>query len=1204
MHRPVRLPDVDQACRALAHFPKSSDFDTLSPAMARVRLSSLKLTGFKSFPDEVELTFPSDVSAIIGPNGCGKSNVVDAILWVMGEQSPSLLRLKQMGEVVFAGATGRSPAGAAEVALTLQSDDGHWNETEGRLEIRRRVYRSGPSEYRLNGKNARLKDVLDELLTVGLGTRDYSIIEQGRVGQVLSARPTDRRVLIEEAAGTTRYKRRRHEAQLKLEHTRQNLTRIEDVIGEVTRSLRSLKRQARQAEKHERLRQELRDKVRGMLTLEVHRVAEQRHELSRLRAQAENEVAATSAALGSNEAELSEARTALETRRTEVEAERTVVAELLTSRERLETFVERSSDLIDNLTVSIERTRHDSASLKSTRTELDERLGVTAARAGSLAEALEQVRQRVAEAEHVEAETRESLRAAETAAESQRQELLRTISRLTTTRNRLGETEREQDRVGYALNQLEHERERLVGRGAEVGERADAAIESSRAAAAVAEELAEQRRQLAAQRSALVREENEAKQHAESLGRELWELRHRLVGVERDLARHTAAADQIVEVVPERSLVGQVSDFLHPEQGMAPVMERVWHDWLELPVIDSAGLDSGQLAALASLEERIRLVVASAAPPPQDHPNPPHSVPLFERAGIATEHLPWLARTLPAAYLCDDGEQARLLAEQHPNAVFVGSDNVVWRGRTMEPPTAGTRLRGVLALRDDRRELKAGIERASAQAEASTSRHGEISARIAELEQRVVALDGRLVQAEQERARTAAVEGSLREERARLERECEAVDAEISRNRTLQDDLKKRQAKLEHEVAAISSRNEELERTLEIAGATLDGERDAANEALRRLDHWRAEARLAGERDAAARADVVRLETEAATLDHRIAKLESDATTLAADLTRTEDEVVQSRARLVEEHGSLASARDRERQLTDAVQQAATKVEQLDREVRQRREEHERAREQLHALEVDQTRLDSSWDRLRESAAGELHTTPEELLQEEPVEEEDLDALDASIESLRTRLENMGPVNLLALRELQELEERATFLKCQRNDLVDALGKLDATVREIDEVCTERFVNTLEQVNTFFHETFNSLFGGGSACLELVDPDDPLESGIDITAQPPGKKTQSVQLLSGGEKALTALALLISLFRIRPSPFCVLDEVDAPLDDANVERLIDLIHAMTEHTQFVLITHNRRTMQRAEVLYGVTMERPGVSKLVSVRLEE
>jgi chromosome segregation protein len=267
--------------------------------MSRVRLHSLSLAGFKSFPDKVDLAFPSDISAIIGPNGCGKSNLVDAILWVLGEQSPTLLRLKQMGEVVFSGATRRAPAGAAEVVLTLQSDDGHWPEADGRLEVRRRVYRSGPSEYRLNGKTARLKDVMDELMGVGLGIRDDSIIEQGRVGQVLSARPTDRRILIEEAAGITRYKKRKHESALKLEHTRQNLLRLDDVISEVERSLRQLKRQAGQARRHERLREELKAALQTLLTAEVHDADRARRDAARRRAQIENEVAAAAAALAS-----------------------------------------------------------------------------------------------------------------------------------------------------------------------------------------------------------------------------------------------------------------------------------------------------------------------------------------------------------------------------------------------------------------------------------------------------------------------------------------------------------------------------------------------------------------------------------------------------------------------------------------------------------------------------------------------------------------------------------------------------------------------------------------------------------------------------------------------------------------------------------------------------------------------------------------
>jgi chromosome segregation protein len=300
----------------------------------------------------------------------------------------------------------------------------------------------------------------------------------------------------------------------------------------------------------------------------------------------------------------------------------------------------------------------------------------------------------------------------------------------------------------------------------------------------------------------------------------------------------------------------------------------------------------------------------------------------------------------------------------------------------------------------------------------------------------------------------------------------------------------------------------------------------------------------------------------------------------------------------------LKAARDQERRSADAVTAAAAKVERLDRDVRSFRDQHERTREVLHTIEVELTRADAEWQRLRDAARAELGVAVDSLLESPAEEVQDLEQLRASITERRDRLEKIGPVNLLAVRELEELDERSQFLRTQKKDLVDSLRSLEATIREIDATCIERFVDTFEDVNRIFAETFSHLFGGGTARLDLVDEDDPLESGIDITAQPPGKKIQSVQLLSGGEKALTALSLLIALFRIKPSPFCILDEVDAPLDDANVERLADLVQAMTSHTQFVLITHNRRTMTRADVLYGVTMEEPGVSKVVSVRLED
>ncbi|HSN56835.1 MAG TPA: chromosome segregation protein SMC [Candidatus Sulfomarinibacteraceae bacterium] len=1173
--------------------------------MARVRLRSLKLTGFKSFPDSVELDFPGRISAIIGPNGCGKSNIVDAILWVLGEQSPTLMRLKNMGDVVFNGAASRQPAGVAEVALELESDDGHWQASDGRLEIRRRVFRSGPSEYRLNGRTARLKDVVDELLTVGLGTRDYSIIEQGRVGQVLSARPTDRRVLIEEAAGITRYKKRKHEAELKLESTRQNLLRLEDVIAEVDRNLRQLKRQASAAKRYEALQTELRDHLRRLHIIEAHALDGERRELIRRRGLAQNEAAAAAAALGGADADLSQARRELESCHAEVDKAQAEVAELTASRERLEAFLERSADLVDTLRTSLERARRDRSALEAGRTSLDERLTGAATQVDTREGELASVRESVAGAKADNDRARTALGEAESLASSRRQDLLRSISDLTNGRNRLGELEREQDRLAYSIGQLEQERDRLAARRSELDGRLGSAADASRAAVAAVEELEARRRELVAERGRLAGEATSARNETESLGHELWELRHTLQGVERELARHTLDPDQLTAVLPLDAVSGQVSDFLHPEPELAPVLDRVWQEWLELPVVDLADLDGDRLEAAATVDGRLRLVLTGGTgddPGPAEVPEGAED--LLARAGAAPEHLPWIRRTLPRAWLCADRSRAAELAEADPGAVVVDGDGLIRRGRVVEPATAGARLLGTLQLRHQRETLAADIGALTGRADATRHRHSEAARSLERLETELGALDGELLQAEQERARAVAVEQSMTADRSRLDREAESLAAELERTVSRRAERAERHERLGHEVEELQNRGLELEQAVDGASAALDQRREEAAETLRRLDRWRAEERLADERLEAARADARRLEEERAGVDARLADLAEQIGRLEGELETTSTEIVHSRTRLAEEQGQLAAAREQARRLGEEVARRAARVDRLDAEVRQRRSEHEACREALHAIEVEATRIDAEWQRLRDAAAAELGAAPEQLLAESVREGDRRDELASAVEDLRGRLDRIGPVNLLALQEVDELSERSTFLNEQRTDLVDALKSLAESVREIDATCTERFVATFQQVNAVFAETFSNLFGGGTARLDLVDEDDPLESGIDITAQPPGKRNQSVQLLSGGEKALTALSLLIALFRIRPSPFCILDEVDAPLDDANVERLADLVASMTEHTQFVMITHNRRTMQRADLLYGVTMEEPGVSKIVSVRLED
>ncbi len=1171
--------------------------------MTRIRLASLELEGFKSFADAVALEFPGDVNAIVGPNGVGKSNVVDAILWVLGEQSPSLMRLKNMSDVVFSGNHRRKPAGAAQVTLTLSADDGRWEATGGRLILSRRVYRNGPSEYRINGKSARLKDVMDELLSIGLGTRAYSIIGQDRIGRVLSARPTDRRALLEEAAGITRYKVRKHEAELKLEQTRQNLARLDDVIAEVDRSLRQLKRQAGQARRYHRIEEELRERQRALFALEARALVTRRAELARRRAQVETELAGAASALGGAEADLVAARRELEESRARVEETRAEVGRLTASRERLEAFLERSADLLDSLRSSLETNRRQAAGLSSSSGTLHDEAKAAAEQTAALEEALAEVRRHREEAAGVVEEALKAQDEAEGAAAEARQNLLRAISTLTSRRNQQIELERQQDRIAYSLDQLAQEAERLAGRRTELQKQFEAARIESSAAASRLEEARTERDAIAADRQSAAEAADTAGREAEAVGHHLWELRHRLAGIEGELARFHAAMEQVANLIPEAALAGQLGDYLSPAPGAAGVLDRVWREWLELPVARLDEIPEASLRAAAALEARTRIVLAGKTGPPPEAPQVDGAEPLLPLAGIAEEHAGWITRVLPPAYRCDDASTAARLAELHPHALFVSPDGTLHRGRCRELPTAGSRIKGALALRDERRRLLDEAAGLAASSEALRKRQSSLREQASSLERQLDRSRRELVEAEQASARAVAREQSLDGELKRLERELEAVREEGERAQKEREEIAARRLRLGKEVEELEQRSSGLEAAVERAAAQVEARREAATAAQRELDRWRAEERLAAERLETARDQARRIGEQSRELEARLQSLAAEAADLKQRLEATEREIVRSRTRLVEEQGLLHSARDQERQRAEAVEESAARVARLEHEVVQRRSAHDEVRTRLHEMEVETTRLDAEYAALEEHIAGELGLHVEAMAAAEAPAEGDAEELRAAVETLRARLEKIGPVNLLALQEVEELAQRSTFLHEQREDLVDSLRSLNATIREIDATCLDRFMETFQRVNAVLAETFAYLFGGGTARLDLADEDDPLESGLLITAQPPGKKNQSVQLLSGGEKALVGLSLLIALFRIKPSPFCILDEVDAALDDANVERLGELVREMTEHTQFVLITHNRRTMTRTDILYGVTMEEPGVSKIVSVRME-
>jgi chromosome segregation protein len=880
------------------------------------------------------------------------------------------------------------------------------------------------------------------------------------------------------------------------------------------------------------------------------------------------------------------------------------VARLNTSRERLETFLERSGDLLHTLRSSIGSRRVEAAAAGEKRQEVARRLAEAESILGGCQKAVDKVEAEVAEAKREEGAAREVLQGQEQLAERRRSDLLRTISALTASRNRLGELEREQDRLAYSKTQLEQEGERLTLRREDVTKRHEEAVATLRTCLDAAAEIDEKRSNLVESRAKVREQAQSSKAAAEGLSHTAWELRHRLAGIERELASHQAAADRLTELVPEELILGQVSDWVHPDPEVASVLDRVWRDLLQLPVVRGERGITELLGDLSGIDERLRIVVTDEQGSVRRWPEPPGATSLLSAAGLSDMAKSWLLRALPPAFTAESTDDARALAGRYPDAVFLAPDGVVWRGCTAETPAEGAKLQGALVLRAEKEDLAERIEQTTRTAEASSEKHRGLQAELDRIDVELTEVDRRAVQIDQERGRAAAVEESLGQERARLEKEITALSEEHRRIDDLVAKLEQRREKTTAEVASLQARSEELESAVEQAGEALDGARDAAADHLRRLDRWTSELRLARERHSAARREVDRLRSEASQLETQHGALTRQKAELETELAETEHEVVRSRARLAEEQGALVSARQRERVEAERVDDLVDHVQRLDQEVRRRRDAHEAARDALHSTQMEVGALDGEWARLRDACVADIGETPESLLARPVPEHTNIDELKERGETLRARIEKMGPVNLLALKEVEELQGRSEFLATQRADLVESLRSLDETIREIDATCTERFVDTFERVNELFVETFSHLFGGGSARLELVDEDDPLESGIDVIAQPPGKKNQSVQLLSGGEKALTALALLIALFRIKPSPFCILDEVDAPLDDANVERLAELVRSMTAHTQFVMITHNRRTMQRADVLYGVTMEEAGVSKIVSVRIEQ
>ena len=1178
------------------------------------RLERVEILGFKSFYEKVDLSFPGSVTAVVGPNGCGKSNICDAVAWALGEQSAKTLRGERMDDVIFNGSAKRRPLGMAEVILTLSSPvadtdgngngggNGHGEAEPQVLRIGRRVYREGSGEYFLNDKQVRLKDIQDRLLGTGLGVRAYSVIEQGRIDQVLSTKPQDRRRLIEEAAGISKYRLKKRLAETKLEETRGNLLRLSDIISEIERNVASLKRQASRAARYKEQSESLRRKKAALARVRHDRLREAAGGAERVLKERRDAEGQAAAVLARTEANLVSARLAA----TEAAEERDRLREIVAS---LEASLQRDDALLEsNHRVATDLSRRRENLERETRDFSDER----ARSATELAELEERLERAVAEA-RMRSDAREAadrkasaaaaaLAALERDLDSARAQALSVSGERVAARNAGHEADVQASRLAASRASTAQSRERvereLVHRSEEVAAAETEERRVAEQAVAARREVEEWETELSRLARALAEAEAEREAARETLGT----AEHRHAALSELLrARQDAVASArgalAAAGIKER---GPLSERLRPARGWEPALDLLLRDDLDALVADGDPIGAVEASRRLPSAGLVRAGwnKQAGAPPPAG------AIGGWE---VAIENFSSLSAAeraaLPAAAFVETLPEALHLSEVHPHLTFLTRGRELVRGSLVRAVNHLPEVSGLFALQRQLGELAARARDARERVEALERSHDDLrQAR----QDREAEMPSHREREREESGNLSAARTRLEErrsERDRLRRELATLAEESETLRAEAAGLESRRGVLHEEEAQQARRESEIRERVETLAAALSEARSFALAAADELSHRRTEAEVAAERRRAAEAAREKLAQSGAILERRIEDALEEGRRVserAQELAREDREAQERQAENVKTRQARAA------ELESAARTAAdatARAEQAEESARSERSALDDTRQARFEAEVSQTRVRADLEHLIEQAAQEFGMSPSELEPPADLSPETLDAIEREAAELTASLERMGPVNVLAFEEHREESERLEFLTTQRDDLLRSIAELQDSIRKINATSSERFREAFAAINENFKAMFTRLFQGGTAEMRLLDENDLLESGIEIVAQPPGKRNQSILLLSGGEKALAAVALLMAIFRYKPSPFCFLDEVDAPLDEANIDRFTRLLRDMTEETQFIAITHNKRTMETADVMYGVTMEEPGCSKIVSVKFD-
>jgi len=1173
-----------------------------------MRIKKVEIFGFKSFVDKVALDFFEGTTAVVGPNGCGKSNIVDAIRWAMGEQSAKNLRGRSMEDVIFGGSESRKPLGMAEVTLTFSNEDGAAPQRfcdYAEIAVTRRLYRDGESEYLINKTPSRLLDITELFMDTGVGARAYSIIEQGKIGMILNSKPEDRRFLIEEAAGVTKYKSRKKSALRKIEATRQNMLRLGDIVSEVRRQMGSLKRQAQKAERFKELREELR-RIEILFAMERYRELSAEIEGAREKeAACRIALEGDAAALAAGEANVEEKRLLQTTKEKELSAVQEKIFHLTSEIQRVESRIELCEKEILNIVRQKERYASEGEEIERRLEDIDRRETALQEECDALTAEHVAESRRLGDEEACLEELEASEKLVAASLEEERQTLYASLTEL----SRMGSLQEEaQRRSAYLEERVARNRSEAVS-VREKWEELQETVFGLESSLSMLQEECETIRirkesleeTLQALRSSLRETDAALSEKVDALNRRRSRL-DSLKQLEAGLEGYGGGVKTLLGEPAYRDLFGgMVADFLEVPQDLEAAVEAVLGDRLQ------ALLSPGSDEALKGVDF------------------------LFGKRGRCTFLLPGFTAEqplqwdlgIPLSDLVSLRSEAprQLLPALFSGVCLVESLQPFLQGGLPVGLTLVTREGGVLTCRGEltgggRDDLDHGLlhkkreirdldaEVASLTKEVDKFQGAALQLRVSietaeeELRENEAARhrkDLEIVDRQKDLTRFREEAGRLQErievlslEEEQLHEEAEGVRRRLSDVSKGREEKELRKAEAEEKIAALQEELQLKRRGLEIVRQGVTALKVAVTTLRERVENGRRNhEQLHIQRDElrGRRTLLHGLDSEGAEEDERL-RTEGEKLRVELDLLY--------RRREEEKTGHV--------KLREAFDASAEEVERRESSLKDLRVRLNTERENLGNLQMKGRELRLEADHLQQVIAERYRID----LEEEKGASEPFDAErgEKRLAELRDLIDTLGEVNLTAIDEFRELEERWNFLTVQQDDLRRSLEGLQSAIAKINRTTRKRFRETFDQVNEKFREVFPRLFRGGKAELCLTDENDLLETGIDIVVQPPGKKLQNVTLLSGGEKALTAVALIFSIFLIKPSPFCMLDEVDAPLDDANIGRFNQMVREMSEISQFVIITHNKKTMEIADTLYGVTMEEPGVSKLVSVRVTD